>query len=449
MSPGSNSTGLESGALSPGTNTTASNEARFGYLTALPAQLFSGRKGPGKSKVDNQADYIHGDVQEAKNNKGYLDNMTWRESLQFSGKIDETFGSAIAMNADATGFVVGARTSKRGGFESGEIRIYFPYQEGKKSFSFIGSEGDQLGKSVAISFEGNLVAACAIGHVNVYARGVGGYWFLQDKITEQGNPHFGEAVALSSNGALLVVGTGTERKVSVYDRTLEGWAKKGQRLSSDASDDGFGSSIAVSSDGSVIAVGAPRGGALGQGSVSLFRAAAGDGQIDLFRKAIVLGQRSELIGLDSEDSFGSAISLSSDGHRIAVGAHQATSTGMGYVELYDWTKDTLSWSVVGQVLLAPGDGELFGTSVSLSEDGSSVSIGSRSVGDKNGVAQVWRMENGRWKLVGADVLTVTTGESKDSLVALSRDGMIVMVGAPLDTSTDNLNVGKVCLFELS
>ena len=373
--------------------------------------------------------------------------MDWREKIQFSGSVDEKFGSSIDMNAESTVFVVGAPLSHRGGQGSGEVRIYFPYQEGRKSFSFIGCTGDELGRSVAISKEGNVVAAGAIGYVNVYARDAKGIWYLRHTISDSGSPNLGESLALSSNGATLVVGSSKEREVRVYGRTSDEWVLRGQALNSDF-DDGFGSSVAVNNDGSIVAVGSPQGGPQGEGSVSLFRPASGPLLLDLFRKRSWQSYGSVIFGLGAGDGFGTAIALSRDGHRVAVGAHQSATSEFDYVAVFDFNGNTRTWKHAGQVLRGSKNRSLLGASVSLSADGGSMSVG--AIGSRNmGMALVWRFQDSQWKLIGSEVRQKTNGKCLDAFTALSGDGMTLLVGAPLESATDSPDMGHVRLYDLS
>ena len=75
-----------------------------------------------------------------------------------------------------------------------------------------------------------------------------------------------------------------------------------------------------------------------------------------------------------------SVSLSSDGSRMAVGALQAldgSTIRPGYARVYEWITDTRAWERLGDDLTSGEDDEqMFGEAVSLSSDGSRVAIGS-------------------------------------------------------------------------
>ena len=74
-------------------------------------------------------------------------------------------------------------------------------------------------------------------------------------------------------------------------------------------------------------------------------------------------------------SFGTSVSLSSDGTRVAIGApdNDGGGSNSGHVRIYDW--NGTAWAQAGSDIDGEAAGDLFGTSVSLSSDGTRVAIG--------------------------------------------------------------------------
>lgn len=98
---------------------------------------------------------------------------------------------------------------------------------------------------------------------------------------------------------------------------------------------------------------------------------------------------------------------------------------------------------IGQNLYGEVDDEEFGSSVSASNDGSLVAIGSPSANDFMGVVKVFNYTGTQWMQVGSTI----TGLLEDRFgtsVSLSANGLQLAVGAPSDTS-----VGQVSVFELN
>ncbi|MDP4744112.1 MAG: hypothetical protein NWS22_04635, partial [Porticoccaceae bacterium] len=81
---------------------------------------------------------------------------------------------------------------------------------------------------------------------------------------------------------------------------------------------------------------------------------------------------SDIDGATADDNSGRSVSLSSDGTRVAIGA-PGSSPGKGQVRIYDWTDG--AWVQTGSDIDGEAAGDRFGTSVSLSSDGTRVAIG--------------------------------------------------------------------------
>jgi hypothetical protein len=126
----------------------------------------------------------------------------------------------------------------------------------------------RFGKSVALSGDGTLAL---IGGLND-AEGAGAVWpfarsdssFVQqgEKLTVDGEPHFGFSVALSGDGTFGLAGSpraATNGLVTVLTRTGSSWKAAGEKLAgSGQTGKGWsGAAVAVSQDGAVVAVGAP------------------------------------------------------------------------------------------------------------------------------------------------------------------------------------------------
>ena len=83
----------------------------------------------------------------------------------------------------------------------------------------------------------------------------------------------------------------------------------------------------------------------------------------------------DIDGEAAEDAFGSAVALSSDGSRVAIGAYlnDGNGTNAGQVRIYDYNGS--SWTQVGVDIDGEAAEDRFGFSVALSRDGSRVANG--------------------------------------------------------------------------
>jgi hypothetical protein len=73
--------------------------------------------------------------------------------------------------------------------------------------------------------------------------------------------------------------------------------------------------------------------------------------------------------------FGESVSLSADGTTVANGAsyNDDSATNAGHVRVYDW--DGTNWTQRGQDIDGAAYGDYSGFAISLSDDGDSVAIG--------------------------------------------------------------------------
>ncbi len=196
----------------------------------------------------------------------------------------------------------------------------------------------------------------------------------------------------------------------------------------------MGRSIAMSDDGNRIIVGAPASSTAGQqaGQVRAFEWSGTDwvqlGQsIDGFETVLLLG-----------DDKG--IAISGNGQRIALGTPRSGPGSFGSVIIYELTGGT--WVKVGQEIVPSGTSQ-FGTSVSLSTDGSRIAVGGPLGG---GRVEVYQLNGNTWSQMGASLM----GTSPDRLgfdVSLSGSGTRLMASAQGATAGTTSGAGKLKVYD--
>ena len=217
----------------------------------------------------------------------------------------------------------------------------------------------------------------------------------------------------------------------LYRRTSKTapWVQLGPDIQGEAAGDASGRSIALSADGSIVAIGAAHNDA-GNG----FTDDRGHVRVYEYDAAsnnwVQLG--SDIDGQASGDRFGTSVSLSGDGSTLAVGAEHA-----GYVKVYGYASS--SWTVeleaVGEI-----NGDRFGRSVALSDNGLSLAIGAphndagiidHGIDDDRGHVVVYRRisNTAPWAQLGSDIDGESSGDWFGWSVALSAEGLILAVGA--------------------
>jgi len=169
----------------------------------------------------------------------------------------------------------------------------------------------------------------------------------------------------------------------------------------------------------------------------------------------------DINGEKNNDFSGSALTLSSDGRILAIGA--TLNNGIadddfderGHVRVFKLNNKN-KWKPLGNDIDGESLGDNSGSSVSLSADGKILAIGAPlndgsadNRYDERGHVRVFRLnEKDQWDQVGTDI----DGESKDdemgSYVSLSSDGLTLAVGVPFDDDSVE-NAGFVRVFKLS
>ena len=115
-----------------------------------------------------------------------------------------------------------------------------------------------------------------------------------------------------------------------------------------------------------------------------------------------------------------------------------------------WTQ--IGKDIDGEPIVDPNRnyGDQSGSSVSLSSDGSVVAIGApcnQDAGRNAGHVRVYKNQSGTWTQVGQDIDGDVTGGWYGSSVSLSSDGSIVAIGAPENNGSNSLvDAGHVRVF---
>ena len=217
--------------------------------------------------------------------------------------------------------------------------------------------GNGFGSSVTASRNGRIAAASynhggsLKGHVRVYDNNGSSWQQVGSDIDGNANEAMGYSVSLSADGKRLAAGgyyagsiTGVVR---VYDYNGTNWVQTGSDINGEATGDRSGWDISLSDDGTRVAIGAPYNDAGNsssddRGHVRVYELQSGSW--------VKLG--SDIDGQAAGDYYGTSVSLSSDGSRLAVGGPyhdggNASSDNRGFVRVFDWDASASAWVQVG------------------------------------------------------------------------------------------------------
>lgn len=258
------------------------------------------------------------------------------------------------------------------------------------------------------------------------------------------------------------------------------------KASNTDSNDNYGNAVAVSTDGSTIAVSAFKESGIVNDPTA--NSAALSGAVYVYRKTNGIWNEVAYLkapNADDKDEFGYAIALSGDGNTLAVSTinEASSATGIDGNQLdnlapasgavYLYVNNGSSWQ--SQAYIKASNSNLvdsFGFSVSLDSDGTTLLVGAPgesssaqsingdetdNTGSLSGAAYVFELQNNQWAQTA--YLKSSNSDKLDSFgydVALSEDGLTVVVGSPgedsnatsvngdeMDNSSDNSGAAYV------
>ena len=332
-----------------------------------------------------------------------------------------------------------------------------------------------FGNSAALSGNGAYAVITGQADEPEPESGSGAAWFYarsKGEWTQQGSKlkgtgvaedaQFGRSAAISANGTEAVVGgfdgVGGSGAVWTFTRSGSSWTQLGEKLVASEPFKGegeggignFGNNVALSADGKTLLVGATLGHRLKKTE-----------PFEVFDAALVykrsgsswVQQGPRLIGsgelADGDEGF--RVALSGDGDTALLGDFAANEeAGAAWV----FARSGETWSQVGGELTGEetiGSGH-FGSSVALSNDGSTALIGGNGDDVFAGAAWVFTRAGEAYeeqgpKLTGGEELESEEGlgGSFGSAVSLSKDGNTALIGG----SGDHENKGAAWVFTRS
>jgi Flp pilus assembly pilin Flp len=305
------------------------------------------------------------------------------------------------------------------------------------------------GTTLAIGSPGTDQRGNETGSVNVYKNNSGTWARLGNEIHGvAAGDYNGRSVSLSSNGFTLAIGSpgndlgGVDAGlVRLYYYVSGGWEQIGSDFYGESAGDNNGSSVSLSSNGNILAIGSP--GNDGNGTNA--------GAVRVYESVSGIWKQvgSDIDGDAAGDASGSSVSLSSDGSILTIGSPGRDGNGIdsGSVRVYQNVLG--NWTKIGVDINGESAGDNSGCSVSLSSDGNTVAIGA-SRNDGNGIdagsVRVYQNVSGTWTKIGIDIDGESAGDNSGNSISLSSDGTILSIGSPLNIGNGS-NAGSVRVYK--
>ena len=325
-----------------------------------------------------------------------------------NAEVGDMFGAVLALSGDGNTLAVGAfneasevagvipgaptesatPNAASGGNGAGAVYVYTRSSAAWSQQAYVkasnpeasnldlGTSGDLFGSTIALSGNGNTLAV--------------------------GAPFESSALTGVRSGAVSEATAGNGSSMSgaayVYLRSGTTWTQQAYVKASNTGDfDTFGNAVALSGDGNTLAVGAPGEASSSTGIDSTpDELASGSGAAYVYSRSGSTWLQQAFVKASNtgpNDSFGSAVALSSDGNTLAVGAPMEDGSGLGAVgttgAVYDdlaadagaayvYTRSGGTWSTKTFVKASnTGSGDQFGWALVLSDDGNTLAVGAR------------------------------------------------------------------------
>jgi hypothetical protein len=295
-------------------------------------------------------------------------NDTWVEIQTIEGNpgSNRLFGTQVVLSYDGNILAISENSST--------AQIVYTYKFDRERWvlgDIISKNASQFGYNMSISDNANTLAICAPTD-NSYA---GKFYFysLNESFewVPKGELLNGQCVAVSNDGNVVAIGdtmynysstkTNTGRvKIYEFNESPVGWVQIGSDIVGDNEDDKIGHSLSLSSNGHILAVGSERYNS-GRGKVTIYNYNTGWHPIHTFD------------GTKQYNKFANKISLSSNGTKIVIS--EPISIGYrGKVFMYEYETEwptSPNYEISGKV-----SNEQLGYALSLSADGSRFIVGS-------------------------------------------------------------------------
>ena len=276
----------------------------------------------------------------------------------------------------------------------------------------------------------------------------------------------GGGLAMDASGTTIVLGSpyhdgdelySKKGQVRIFDWNGTNWIQRGADLFGEAAGDLFGEAVTITGSGETVAVGALHND--GAAEAGRYGCVTCRGSVRVFDWSPSgeewLQRGNDIDGEQEKDFFGSAVALNAAGNMLVIGAPQtgdSSKRGLAYV--YKWNSNKEKWQKRGSCIEGTNGGDVFGSSVSMSNPGYTIAVGAylhdgSSSSENEGHVRVfdWNTDTKSWSQRGEDIEGENEYDTSGYSVALSADGKTVASSAR-DTDDDaGYQAGHVRVFD--
>ena len=281
---------------------------------------------------------------------------TWSQQAKLEAsdaESDDSFGWSVSISGDGDTAIVGAHEEDTTATDAGSAYIFTrsgtSWSQQAKIQSSDASATDYFGYYVSISNDGDTAIIGAnyedpipfnSGAAYIFTRS-GTSWTQQAKLVAsdaENGDQFGKSVYISGDGNTAIAGAYLEDATAynagsayIFTRSGTSWSQQAKIQAEDAdASDGFGIQVCISNDGNtaVLSATADEEAGAGAGSAYIFT-----------RSGTTWSQQSKIIGSDTEagDDFGRGVSISGNGDTVIIGAPYEDTGGSNAGSAYIFT----------------------------------------------------------------------------------------------------------------
>ncbi len=366
-----------------------------------------------------------------------FDGTDWLESQKLTATnagSNHQFGSSVSLSSNTA--LIGATGENTNGGNSGAAYVFNlnnnTWTQSQKILATDGQANAKFGNSVSLM--GNRALITAVTDTNKGAAYVfnfnGNIWSQSQKLTASDaslQDQFGFAAGLTNDR--LVIGAhfddsngDASGSVYVFDKNGSSWSQK-QKLIAESGTfstrQRFGLSVSLSNDRALIGTPSDNSNGSQSGTAYVF---------DFDGTSWNLTTKLSANDGEADDLFGASVSLS--GNRALIGALGDDDNGVSSGAAYVFDFDGNSWNQITKLTADDGEAiDLFGNSVSLSDNRALIGAYYDENGSDYGAAYVYDFDGNSWSQTTK--LSADDGESGDHFGnSVSLSGNRILIGAP-------------------
>jgi hypothetical protein len=279
---------------------------------------------------------------------------------------------------------------------------------------------------IKMSNDGNTIAISneEINKVQVYTFNENKW--INKGLTFEGDPddRLGSSLALSYDGSIIAIGSKNKSSdkikngiVQVYEYKNSQWNKLGETIEGKMNDEELGSSLDLNSEGYRIVIGS------GNGSVRTFG----------YNGSIWIEISEGLTNnLETDTKFGFSVAMNSIGNIIVIGEPNGISSDgkiTGKITVYELNSN--QWNMLGKPIYGKSEGDNLGTCVLINEDDTKIYSSSTSSFNEKGEVRFFKFLNNNWEEYINPLVGESEGNKFGTNISINNNGNILSVSGEI------------------